>query len=90
MHIKIHKRFKKDVERVHKRGKDPEKLKQVMKKLAEGTQLEGSYKLHRLKGKFQGFYECHLDDDWLLIYEIDTKNKTLTLIRTGSHDDLGV
>lgn len=90
MKISLHKKFKKDVERVKKRGKDIEKLKTLIQKLSDGIPLGGGARLHPLKGKFQGQYECHLEDDWLVIYEIDKMNRILTLIRTGSHDDLGV
>jgi mRNA interferase YafQ len=88
--ISLHNRFKKDVEKVKKRGKDIEKLKTLVQKLRDGIPLGGGYRLHPLKGKFQGQYECHLEDDWLVIYEIDKIKSILTLIRTGTHDDLGV
>ena len=39
-----------------------------------------------LNGKYQGFYECHIKPDWLLIYVIE--NDILTLVNTGSHADL--
>ena len=35
---------------------------------------------------FLGVWECHIEPDWLLIYDI-TATEVL-LIRTGSHSDL--
>ena len=32
--------------------------------------------------------ECHIEPDWLLIYQIDTARATVTLVRTGTHSDL--
>ncbi|WP_446450068.1 type II toxin-antitoxin system RelE/ParE family toxin [Tuanshanicoccus lijuaniae] len=41
-----------------------------------------------LKGEFQGIQECHIEKDWLLMYEIIQNELVLLLMRTGSHDDL--
>ena len=32
--------------------------------------------------------ECHIQPDWLLIYEISNKELILYLPRTGTHSDL--
>ncbi len=35
--------------------------------------------------------ECHITSiscDWLLIYQLDEKQKTLNLARTGTHSEL--
>ena len=29
------------------------------------------YKDHALKGKWEGFRECHIQPDWLLIYVLE-------------------
>ena len=50
--------------------------------------LEEKYKDHELKGKYQGFRECHIQPDWLLIYLIEEGILTLTLVDTGTHADL--
>lgn len=39
-------RFKKDIKRLQKRGKDMEKLKTVIDKLLENQELEPKYKDH--------------------------------------------
>ena len=41
---------------------------------------------HPLKGEWQGFRECHIEPDWLLIYE--ATDDDVTLARTGTHADL--
>ncbi len=35
-----------------------------------------------------GYRECHIQPNWLLIYKIDKNELILTAFRTGSHSDL--
>nr|DAL05871.1 MAG TPA: bacterial toxin [Caudoviricetes sp.] len=35
-----------------------------------------------------GYRECHIQPDWLLIYSINKQELVLTAFRTGSHSDL--
>ncbi len=79
-------RFKKDIKRLQKRGKDMEKLKTVIEKLLENQELEPKYKDHPLTGDWNGYRDCHIEPDWLLIYKISETN--LFLVRSGSHSDL--
>ena len=78
--------FKKDVRRDQKRGKDLGKLKVVIEKLARNEPLEEKYRDHALQGRFKGTRECHVEPDWLLIYQLPPEE--LVLIRTGTHADL--
>lgn len=59
-----------------------------MEKLANGEILEAKYRDHALTGNYKDSRECHIEPDWLLIYEI--KNETLVLMvsRVGSHSEL--
>jgi len=68
-----------------RRGKNPEKIKEVILALASGTPLDSRYKDHALLGSYSGFRDCHIDPDWLMIYRIESD--TLYLERTGSHSD---
>ena len=78
--------FKKDVARALKRGKDGAKLRSVIEKLAGGEALEARYRDHALGGAYRGARDCHIEPDWLLIYEADEYE--VVLIRTGTHADL--
>ena len=40
------------------------------------------------KENINGYRECHIQPDWLLIYKIDKGELVLTAYRTGSHSDL--
>ena len=78
--------FKKDIKRLQKRGKKFGLLKNVIDTILSGKKLEQKYRDHALVGEYKGAKECHIEPDWLLIYELT--NEELVLIRTGSHSDL--
>jgi mRNA interferase YafQ len=78
--------FKKDVKRMEKRGKKFCEFKDVIRGLAAKETLEARYRDHVLVGQYKGTRECHIEPDWLLIYEMD--GSELILVRTGTHTDL--
>ena len=86
--VKYTTKFKKDLERVKKRGVDLKKLQVVVGKLANRESLEERHRDHPLTGNYVGYRECHITPDWLLIYKIDNAELVLVLTRTGSHSDL--
>ena len=81
-------KFKKSLKKCFKRGLDIEKLREVLKILENGGVLPPEYKSHKLSGKFQGNWECHIQPDWLLIWEQREEELILLLIDTGSHSDI--
>lgn len=78
--------FKKDVKRAQKRGKDFTEFKRVVEFLVEGKPLEEKHRDHALVGNWAGTRDCHIEPDWLILYQID--DQELILVRTGSHSDL--
>ena len=86
--VKPSNQFKKDVKLAQKRGYNINILTDVIKKLANGETLEAKYRDHQLSGNYGSFRECHIQPDWLLIYEIEDDKLILYLSRTGSHSDL--
>lgn len=86
--IKATNRFEKDVKQAQKRGKDLDKLFFVIEKLANGEKLDEKYRDHSLVGLYKGCRECHIEPDWLLVYEIFEDILILSLARTGTHSDL--
>jgi mRNA interferase YafQ len=86
--IKFTTRFKRDSKLVARQGKDLAKLRDVVLKLADKVPLEERFHDHELVGEYRGFRECHIEPDWLLIYEYYEDMLILSLTRTGSHSDL--
>ena len=81
------KKFEKDVKRMKRRGKQMEKLKAVLSLLVEGKPLDRRYRDHKLKGEYKGRRDCHIEDDWVLIYKLGDGD-TVVFERTGTHSDL--
>ena len=81
-------KFKKSLKLAKKRGLDLKLLDKVITMLQNDIPLEEKYRDHELKGKYQGFRECHIQPDWLLIYLKENDVLTLTLVDTGTHADL--
>jgi mRNA interferase YafQ len=81
-------KFKKSLKLAKRRGLNLELLDQVVTMLQNNIPLQEKYRDHELKGKYQGFRECHIQPDWLLIYLKENDVLTLTLVDTGSHADL--
>ena len=80
--------FKKDLKLAQKRGLALAELTAVISALANGEALDPKFRDHTLIGDYNGFRECHIRPDWLLIYKIDNGQLLLFLARTGSHSDL--
>lgn len=80
--------FKKDLKLAKKQGKNTDELFAVIEKLSNGEALDAKYRDHSLSGNYKGCQECHIEPDWLLIYEIDDGILVLMLYRVGSHSEL--
>jgi mRNA interferase YafQ len=78
--------FRQDVKRMERRGKDFAVFKAIVNGLIAGQALDLKYRDHPLLGQYAGTRECHIEPDWLLIYEL-TQSEVI-LIRTGTHTDL--
>lgn len=85
--LAISKSFKKDYKKIQKRGYDLSLLHEVVNKLLKGEPLPEKNKDHALTGNWKGYRECHIQPDWLLIYEIIEDRLILSLTGTGSHSD---
>ncbi len=84
--IVVTNQFKKDLKRAKKRGKNIDKLEVVINNLQGGDNLDIRYRNHQLTGNWFPYWECHIEPDWLLIYQRSPTE--LILIRTGTHSDL--
>lgn len=80
--------MKKDAKLMQKRGKNMKKLVNVLDLLVSGKTLPSKYKDHQLTGNLSDFRECHIEPDWLLIYQIFENELILSATATESHSDL--
>ena len=83
-------KFKKSLKKIIKQGKDIEKLLDVVDKLANKEELEWKYRNHNLINNklFKNCSECHIEPDWLLIYQYNDNQLLLILVNTGSHSEI--
>ena len=88
--VRITSRYKKSLKKMLKRGKDIKKISAVVRMLANGETLPPQFRDHALVGDLVGFRDCHIENDWVLLYKIQNNILILTLADTGTHSDLGL
>jgi len=86
--IIITNRYDKDIAKCAKRGLDLDVLKELVIHLHKDGIVPQKHRPHILSGSMQGYWECHIKSDWLLIWPKNEDQKTITLIGTGTHSDL--
>ena len=82
------KAFNKALKRCEKRGLNMRLIRDAMQYLAEHGTLPASYRPHILSGNYAGLWECHIEPDWLMIWEQNDSELTLLFLKTGTHSDL--
>lgn len=61
------KQFEKSLKLAKRRGKDPNKLFKLVGMLQEDEIIPARYRNHKLIGNYDGYWELHIEPDWLLI-----------------------
>ena len=80
--------FKHNLKGCKRRGLPMDELWAVVGKLLRGETLADKYRAHILTGDCKGLWECHIQPDWLLIWEQRDKELVLVMLNTGTHSDL--
>lgn len=80
--------FKKGLKNCKKRGYDLTLLQEAIDILQERGVLPERYRPHKLSGKLEGLWECHIKGDWLLIWQQNDTELILIMTDTGTHSDL--
>jgi len=88
LHIVFTNKMKRDAKLMKKRGKDMSRLTVILNLLASQSNIPKQYKDHQLSGELKDFRECHIEPDWLLIYQIFKDKLILSASGTGTHSDL--
>lgn len=81
-------KFKRDVKRCKKRGLPLDELWDVIRTLLRGESLAPKYKAHTLTGNHKDEFECHIQPDWLLVWEQHDDELVLLMLTTGTHSDI--
>lgn len=79
--------FKKDLKRYKHHSDKIELLRRVLWQLVNTGKVDISFKPHVLSGEYSNCMECHVQNDFLLIW-IDADNQIIKLVRLGSHSEL--
>jgi mRNA interferase YafQ len=85
------KRFRRDYVKMKRSGRKISKLETLMGLLMDGKPLAMKYKDHPLQGEWQHIRDCHVEGDWILLYELgmdEDGNETITFHATDNHGNL--
>jgi mRNA interferase YafQ len=80
--------FKQDHKLMKKRGKNMNMLNELLRKIIDEQPLPVRCRPHLLYGDWDGYMECHIENDWLLIYKIKPSTSEVLFDRIGTHSDL--
>lgn len=87
MQLKKSTQFKKDLKKyLHSRDKLIA-LKRVTKSLETTGHVPLEYGPHKLHGIYEGCMECHVGNNFLLIW-VDEERNVIKLLRLGTHHEL--
>lgn len=80
--------FERDLKRCIRRGLPMDEFQTLIRLLERDGKLPAVYKPHQLYGDRKGQWECHIQPDWLLIWNQFDDDLRLLMLNTGTHSDL--
>lgn len=80
--------FKRQMKLCERRGYDMELLREAIRILSTEGKLPEKYLPHVLHGDRNGQWECHIQPNWLLVWEQHDQELILVMLNTGTHADL--
>ena len=78
---------KKDFKRYRSDLNKMKSLYEVLDLLRNDTVLPDKYKAHMLSGNYKDCMECHIGNDFLLIW-FDIEENIIDILRIGTHSEL--
>lgn len=85
--LKLSGQFKKDLKKYKHRPSQLDALENILGYLERGEQIPAEFRPHLLSGDYNGYMECHVQNDLLLIW-FDKNTDTVVLVRFGTHSEL--
>ena len=70
---------------MEKRHKNMDKIYDIMALLIWEEPLPYYCQEHRLHGDLEGFWDCHIEGDWIMLYQIE--GNKISFAYTGAHSD---
>jgi len=88
--IRVKSQFKKDLKKV---SRDPKKDTELLKVLindylVQDIPIPKQHKPHVLTGNWKPHMECHIQPDFLLVWDVNSATNELILVRCGTHAEL--
>lgn len=80
--------FEIDVKLCVRQGKSMALLQDVINLLLEDGKLPSEYHPHKLSGRLDGIWECHIQSDWLLLWTQYDDELIMVMTRTGTHSEV--
>ncbi|MBN1461587.1 MAG: type II toxin-antitoxin system YafQ family toxin [Armatimonadetes bacterium] len=78
--------FKKDRKTIQRSGTSLQPLDEIVSLLINRQALPARCRDHALHGDYDGYRDCHVAPDWVLIYKAE--DDSVRFVRTGSHSEL--
>lgn len=85
--LRLTSQFKKDLKRYKHKAEIIDKLEEILKLLVNDEPIPKENRPHVLTGNYNGYMECHVENDTLLIWW-DKEIGIIKLVRFGSHSEL--
>jgi len=77
--------FKKDLKLLEKRRRNMDKIYEIIAILIWGDPLPERCREHGLSGNYEGLTDCHVENDWIMIYR--KSEEKVVFYYTGTHSD---
>ena len=77
--------FDENIKLLKSRNKDLNSLFSIIKLLIWEEPLDDICEVHKLQGDLETFYEIHIENDWILLYQEGEYN--ISFVYTGTHSD---
>ncbi len=85
--IKRSTKFRKDFKRYANNLQKVTSLFEIVRLLENDLPIPPQYRPHWLHGEYEGCMECHIENNFLLIW-VDESTNTIKLLRLGTHHEL--
>jgi mRNA interferase YafQ len=77
--------FKKDLKLMEKRHRNMDKIYEIIALLIWDEPLPERCYEHGLSGNYEGLTDCHIENDWIMIYR--KSEEKVVFYYTGTHSD---